>query len=108
MKLSARNQIPGKIVKVEKGQTIVIHAAAGGVGSIASQWAHALGATVIGTVGPYPGTPLFGSSMNRTASEALATPPLPNRRLVTWVFKNTVMFACGIWAPRARLVPPWH
>lgn len=37
--------------KVEKGNTILIHAAAGGVGLIASQWANQLGATVIGTVG---------------------------------------------------------
>jgi NADPH2:quinone reductase len=37
--------------KVEKGNTILIHAAAGGVGLIASQWANHLGATVIGTVG---------------------------------------------------------
>jgi NADPH:quinone reductase len=36
---------------VEPGQTILLHAAAGGVGLIASQWAKALGATVIGTVG---------------------------------------------------------
>ncbi len=36
---------------VEKGHTVLIHAAAGGVGLIASQWAKALGATVIGTVG---------------------------------------------------------
>jgi NADPH2:quinone reductase len=37
--------------KVEKGQTILIHAAAGGVGLILCQWAKHLGATVIGTVG---------------------------------------------------------
>jgi len=37
--------------KVERGQTILFHAAAGGVGQIACQWAKALGATVIGTVG---------------------------------------------------------
>jgi NADPH2:quinone reductase len=37
--------------KVQKGDTILIHAAAGGVGLIASQWANHLGATVIGTVG---------------------------------------------------------
>ncbi|ABS62884.1 Alcohol dehydrogenase zinc-binding domain protein [Parvibaculum lavamentivorans DS-1] len=35
--------------KVEKGQTILWHAAAGGVGLIACQWAKHLGATVIGT-----------------------------------------------------------
>ncbi|HYX93399.1 MAG TPA: quinone oxidoreductase [Myxococcaceae bacterium] len=33
------------------GETILFHAAAGGVGLIACQWARALGATVIGTVG---------------------------------------------------------
>jgi NADPH2:quinone reductase len=37
--------------KVEKGNTILVHAAAGGVGVILCQWANALGATVIGTVG---------------------------------------------------------
>jgi NADPH:quinone reductase len=36
---------------VKKGDTVLIHAAAGGVGLIASQWANALGANVIGTVG---------------------------------------------------------
>jgi NADPH2:quinone reductase len=37
--------------KVKPGDTILFHAAAGGVGLIACQWAKALGATVIGTVG---------------------------------------------------------
>jgi NADPH2:quinone reductase len=36
---------------VKAGDTILIHAAAGGVGSIICQWAKHLGATVIGTVG---------------------------------------------------------
>ena len=36
---------------VTAGDTILIHAAAGGVGSIVCQWANHLGATVIGTVG---------------------------------------------------------
>lgn len=36
---------------VQAGDTVLIHAAAGGVGLIACQWAKALGATVIGTVG---------------------------------------------------------
>jgi len=35
---------------VRRGQTILFHAAAGGVGLIACQWAKALGARVIGTV----------------------------------------------------------
>ncbi len=37
--------------RVQPGDTILIHAAAGGVGLIACQWAKHLGATVIGTVG---------------------------------------------------------
>ena len=40
-----------QIYKVGKGDTILIHAAAGGVGQIVCQWANHLGATVIGTVG---------------------------------------------------------
>lgn len=36
---------------VRKGETVLIHAAAGGVGAILTQWAKALGATVIGTAG---------------------------------------------------------
>ncbi|MEK9832822.1 MAG: quinone oxidoreductase, partial [Rhodospirillaceae bacterium] len=36
--------------QVKRGDTILVHAAAGGVGIIMCQWASALGATVIGTV----------------------------------------------------------
>jgi NADPH2:quinone reductase len=36
---------------IKRGETILIHAAAGGVGLIVCQWAKHLGATVIGTVG---------------------------------------------------------
>ncbi len=36
--------------RVERGDAVLVHAAAGGVGLIASQWARHLGATVIGTV----------------------------------------------------------
>jgi NADPH2:quinone reductase len=39
------------VFPVARGDTILIHAAAGGVGLILCQWATALGATVIGTVG---------------------------------------------------------
>lgn len=40
-----------EVYKVGKKDTILIHAAAGGVGLILCQWAKHLGATVIGTVG---------------------------------------------------------
>jgi NADPH2:quinone reductase len=36
---------------VKAGETILVHAAAGGIGSLLCQWAKHLGATVIGTVG---------------------------------------------------------
>lgn len=40
-----------KTFRVEQGHLVLIHAAAGGVGQIATQWAKHLGATVIATVG---------------------------------------------------------
>jgi NADPH:quinone reductase len=39
--------------KVKAGDMVLVHAAAGGVGLILCQWAKALGATVIGTVGSH-------------------------------------------------------
>lgn len=40
-----------RVYRVQPGETILVHAAAGGVGLILCQWAAHLGATVIGTVG---------------------------------------------------------
>jgi NADPH:quinone reductase len=40
-----------RLYKVQKGDRILVHAAAGGMGVILSQWGRALGAEVIGTVG---------------------------------------------------------
>jgi len=40
-----------RLHRLERGETILVHAAAGGLGLLVSQWAKALGATVIGTVG---------------------------------------------------------
>lgn len=37
--------------EVKAGQTVLVHATAGGVGTLLSEWCRALGATVIGTVG---------------------------------------------------------
>jgi len=42
-----------RVYKVGKGDAILIHAAAGGVGLVLARWAKALGATVIGTVGSH-------------------------------------------------------
>ena len=38
-----------QVHKIKRGETILFHAAAGGVGLIASQWAKAVGARLIGT-----------------------------------------------------------
>lgn len=40
-----------RTVKLQRGDTILFHAAAGGVGLIAAQWAKAIGVNMIGTVG---------------------------------------------------------
>jgi NADPH2:quinone reductase len=40
-----------RCAKVEAGQTVLVHAAAGGVGHLLVGWLKAIGATVIGTVG---------------------------------------------------------
>lgn len=40
-----------RVYPLKSGETILYHAAVGGVGQIAVQWAKAIGATVIGTVG---------------------------------------------------------
>jgi NADPH2:quinone reductase len=44
--------------RVERGDVIVVHAAAGGVGSLLSQWGRKLGAVVIGVVGSEAKVPL--------------------------------------------------
>ncbi len=62
-----------KTYRVQPGDAVLIHAAAGGVGLIACQWAKALGATVIGTVG----SPTKAGWPGRTAAttSSTTTPP---------------------------------
>lgn len=40
-----------RLYKIKPGDVALVHAAAGGMGTLLGQWAHALGARVIGTVG---------------------------------------------------------
>ncbi|MGC8534413.1 MAG: quinone oxidoreductase family protein [Rhizomicrobium sp.] len=63
---------------VAPGQTILWHAAAGGVGSIASQWARALGVEVIGTV---------GSDDKRALAHEYGCAHVLNTRTEDWVEK---------------------
>ncbi len=63
---------------VKAGDTVLIYAAAGGVGSLMCQWAKALGATVIGVVGSEEKVALakqYGCDevINRTTQDILAT-----------------------------------
>jgi len=51
-----------RLYRVEPGETVLVHAAAGGMGQILSQWANALGARVIGTVGSPAKIPLARAS----------------------------------------------
>ncbi len=60
--------------KVRKGDTILVHAAAGGVGLILCQWAKALGATVIGTAGS------AGEGETREKSRRQGCDPLSRHR----------------------------
>jgi NADPH:quinone reductase-like Zn-dependent oxidoreductase len=46
-------QVLNKVLRVRRGETVLVHAAAGGVGSIAVQLAGHLGARVIGTASPH-------------------------------------------------------
>jgi NADPH:quinone reductase len=43
----------GDVFSVAPGHLVLVHAAAGGVGTIVCQWAKSIGATVIGTVGSH-------------------------------------------------------
>ena len=61
---------------VKQGDAVLIHAAAGGVGSILVQWAKALGAMVIGTAGSQAKLDLARELGCRSR------PPLPSSR--TW------------------------
>ena len=45
------NYLITKSYKLKAGETVLFHAAAGGVGQIFAQWANSIGAKVIGTVG---------------------------------------------------------
>ncbi len=65
--------------KVEPGQTILFHAAAGGVGLIAGQWAKHLGATVLGTAGSEEKIALARKSMATTMLSITAPRTLPKR-----------------------------
>lgn len=88
-----------RLFKVEKGMNVLIHAAAGGVGVIACQWANLLGANVIGTVG----SPEKGRSPRRTAaitSFSIAT------RISPRASRTSPAVSCARWSMTASAARP--
>lgn len=88
--------------KVKPGDTILFHAAAGGVGLLACQWAKHIGATVIGTV---------GSAEKRhwpDPSVAITPSITPKKILPTGLWKSPMAKVCRssmIPSARIRLKP---
>ncbi len=99
---------------VQPGQTIVVHAAAGGVGLILCQWARSLGATVIGTVGDEAKATLARSHgcahtiLYRTENVAARVRELTSGRGVPVVYdsvgRDTFVGSLDSLAPRGMLV----
>ncbi len=80
--------------RLQKGQTILFHAAAGGVGLIAMQWAKALGVTVIGTVGSEAKGELARAhgcdhvSLNQTEHGVARVREIPDGKMVPVVYDS--------------------
>jgi len=51
-----------RVARIRRGDVVLVHAAAGGIGQLLCQWSRALGATVIGTVGSRDKVPVAESS----------------------------------------------
>ncbi len=99
---------------VKPGDTILLHAAAGGVGLIASQWAKHLGATVIGTAGNEEKAKLAMAHgcdhviLSRKENLAARVKELTGGRGVPVVYdgvgKDTFMASLDCLAPRGLMV----
>ncbi|MEH6458591.1 quinone oxidoreductase family protein [Chitinimonas sp. JJ19] len=99
---------------VQPGDAVLIHAAAGGVGQIAVQWAKALGAFVIGTAGGPDKVALAGSlgcdvaidyrSEDFVAATRAATKGWGVRVVYDGVGKDTFMGSLDCLAPRGMMV----
>ena len=100
--------------KVQAGDTVLFHAAAGGVGLIAMQWLKLLGATVIGTVGSEEKAALAKSygcdhTILYTKEDFVArTKELTNGKGVNVVYdsigKDTFMQSLDCIKPRGKMV----
>lgn len=78
--------------RVKPGDIILNHAAAGGVGLILGQWANALGATVIGTVGSDEKAKLAKRKAAAIMSSITAPKILPNAWPQSPKVKNAMSF----------------
>jgi len=103
-----------RIHRVAPGETILVHAAAGGVGSILCQWAKHLGATVIGTVGSEEKAALARENgcdhviLYRTEDVRLRVEALTGRRRVPVVYdsvgKDTFLSSLACLQPFGMMV----
>lgn len=98
---------------VKRGDRILVHAAAGGVGQLLTQWARHLGATVIGTVGSAAKVPLASRSCDHVIDlskgpwvEAVKTLTGGKGVQVAYdsVGKDTLLQSLETLAPRGMLV----
>ena len=51
-----------RVARIRRGDVVLVHAAAGGIGQLLCQWSRALGASVIGTVGSREKVPIAEAS----------------------------------------------
>jgi len=91
------------IVPLKSGDTILFHAAAGGVGLIACQWARALGVTMIGTVGSDEKAGGLSQRTMTTEPQSCGVAPAGPGWLTTTSAKSITTSAAT--DPRAPLMP---
>ena len=108
------NYLLSKTYKLKANETILFHAAAGGVGQIFAQWAKSIGAKVIGTVGSNEKIEIakangYDNVINYTKDDfAKEVMKLTNDKGVSAVFdgvgKNTFKGSVACLKPRGMMV----
>ena len=108
------NYLLSKTYKLKANETILFHAAAGGVGQIFAQWAKSIGAKVIGTVGSNEKIEIakangYDNVINYTKDDfAKEVMKLTNNKGVSAVFdgvgKNTFKGSIACLKPRGMMV----
>jgi NADPH2:quinone reductase len=85
----------GRCYGLEPAQTVLVHAAAGGVGQLLVQWAKGIGARVIGTVGSE------AKAQTKSCSRPTPTGPRPSRRRRAELMSHMTVSAKPRWKGRS-------